>query len=166
MSNSDAGRRAVLPTGAVLERTVSGRFRLLQVDGTVHDPVHMVRAFPVSSPDIGFSLMSAEGHELLWIERLDSLAGEVRELIEQALDEREFMPVILRLASVSGYVTPCTWRVDTDRGEASFVLKGEEDIRRMGNGALLITDSDGIHYLLRDVSALDRISRRILDRFL
>ena len=166
MTHSDTGQRAVLASGAVLERTVSGRFRLMQIDGIVHDPVHVVRAFPVSAPDLGFSLMSADGHELLWIERLDALGGDVRALVEQALDEREFMPVILRLVSVSGYVTPCTWRVDTDRGEASFVLKGEEDIRRMGNGALLITDSDGIHYLLRDVSALDRGSRRILDRFL
>jgi hypothetical protein len=56
--------------------------------------------------------------------------------------------------------------VDTDRGPARFVLKGEEDIRRIGNGALLITDSDGIHYLVRDAAALDRNSRRLLDRFL
>lgn len=163
---AESSGRAVLPSGAVLEQTAAGRFRFTDADGSAHEPVHVVRAFPVSAPDDGLSLMSADGHELLWIDRLDGLEGPARALIEQALDEREFMPVIMRLAGVSGYVTPCTWRVDTDRGEASFVLKGEEDIRRMGNGSLLITDSDGIHYLLRDVAALDRTSRRILDRFL
>ena len=166
MESADGPGRAALPSGAVLERTPAGRLRLCAVDGSIHDPVIVVRAFPVSAPDSGFSLMSADGHELAWIDRLDSLDPELRTLIEQGLDEREFMPVIARLIGVSGFVTPCTWHVDTDRGPARFVLKGEEDIRRNGNGALLITDSDGIHYLLRDVGALDRASRRILDRFL
>jgi hypothetical protein len=132
----------------------------------VHDPVLAVRAFPISAPERGLSLMSAEGLELFWIEQISALEPAVRSLVEEALDEREFMPVIVQLLEVSGFVTPCTWRVDTDRGPARFVLKGEEDIRRIGNGALLITDSDGIHYLVRDTTALDRNSRRLLDRFL
>lgn len=152
--------------GGRLERAPSGRFVFTDREGGVHDSVVAVRAFPVSAPERGFSLMSADGHELAWIDTLESLEGAEREVFAQALTEREFMPEILRLKRVSGFVTPCTWEVDTDRGATRFVLKGEEDIRRMGGGALLITDSDGIHYLLRDVAVLDRVSRRLLDRFL
>jgi len=144
----------------------AGRLRVTLPDGEAHEPVLVVRAFPISSPDQGFSLMSVDGHELAWIEHLDTLEPAARALVQQALDEREFMPVISRLIEVSGFVTPCTWQVDTDRGHARFVLKGEEDIRRIGNGALLVSDSDGIHYLIRDVAALDRSSRKILDRFM
>ncbi|MBP9806586.1 MAG: DUF1854 domain-containing protein, partial [Candidatus Accumulibacter sp.] len=58
------------------------------------------------------------------------------------------------------------WQVETDRGAASLILKGEEDIRRLTPPALLIADSHGIHFLIRDRYALDQPSQRILDRFL
>lgn len=76
------------------------------------------------------------------------------------------MPEIRRIASVSTYATPSTWQVETDRGDTRFVLRGEEDIRRLAGQTLLISDSHGIHYLIRDALALDRHSRKILDRFL
>ncbi len=166
MSAAHAPVPAKLLSGATLERTPAGRLRLTTHEGVVHEPVLAVRAFPISAPERGLSLMSAEGHELFWIEQISALEPVVRLLVQEALGQREFMPVIAQLLEVSGFVTPCTWRVDTDRGLASFVLKGEEDIRRIGNGALLITDSDGIHYLVRDAAVLDRNSRRLLDRFL
>jgi hypothetical protein len=31
---------------------------------------------------------------------------------------------------------------------------------------LLIADAHGVHFLIRDIQALDKISRKILDRFL
>lgn len=166
MSGTHAHPSARLLSGALIERTPAGRLRLTTPEGVVHEPVLAVRAFPISAPERGLSLMSADGHELFWIEQLSSLEPGARALVQEALDEREFMPVISQILEVSGFVTPCTWRVETDRGAARFVLKGEEDIRRIGNGALLITDSDGIHYLVRDSAALDRTSRRLLDRFL
>jgi hypothetical protein len=46
------------------------------------------------------------------------------------------------------------------------VLKGEEDIRRLGTYSLLIADSHGIHFLIRDMFGIDKGSRKILDRFL
>jgi len=68
---------------------------------------------------------------------------------------------------VSSYSTPCTWTVATDRGNTAFVLRGDEDIRRIGvHGALLVSDSHGIQYLIRDHAALDATSKKILDRFL
>ncbi|NBW26048.1 MAG: DUF1854 domain-containing protein, partial [Betaproteobacteria bacterium] len=65
------------------------------------------------------------------------------------------------------FSTPCTWTVDTDRGRTEFVLRGDEDIRRIGSArALLIADAHGIHYLVPDQFALDAHSKRVLDRFL
>ena len=75
------------------------------------------------------------------------------------------MPAIQAILNVSGFTTPCTWRVRTDRGETSFVLRGDEDIRRLNGNTLLITDSHGIHFLIRNTEALSRDSRKILDRF-
>ena len=76
------------------------------------------------------------------------------------------MPVIERIVEVSSFATPSTWTIVTDRGETRLTLKGEEDIRRLTPPALLIADSNGIQYLIRDRSALDAQSRKFLDRFL
>ena len=70
------------------------------------------------------------------------------------------------MLSVSSFACPSTWQVRTDRGETALVLKGEEDIRRLSATRLLIADGNGIQYLVRDLSRLDRHSRKLLDRFL
>jgi hypothetical protein len=149
-----------------LTRTPDGRLCYTGPGGEIFENVVPVRAFPISAPDGGVSLMSAEGQELLWLDSLNDLPHPELELISQALSQREFMPEIQRLSAVSGFVTPCTWFVETDRGATRFILKGEEDIRRLNSSTLMISDSQGIHYLLRDLSALDRMSRKLLDRFL
>jgi hypothetical protein len=123
-------------------------------------------SFPITAPDQGIALVDPYGHELAWIDRLADLPDDLRALLEGELARREFMPVIRRIVSVASFATPSTWQVETDRGLASFVLKGEEDIRRLTPPALLIADSHGIHFLIRDRRALDQHSRRILDRFL
>lgn len=149
-----------------LSRDAFGRLVLTQPDGTAHTAVVPVRAFPIGAPDEGLSLMSADGHELAWIDGLGSLDPTSRGLVEEDLASREFVPEIRAIRSVSSFATPSSWSVETDRGDATLVLKGEEDIRRLARNTLLIADRHGIQYLLRDVGALDRHSRRLLDRFL
>ena len=125
-----------------------------------------VRAFPITDPEDGYSLVDAHGHEVVWVEQVGALPADIAFVFKEELQRRDFMPVIKRIAGVSSFITPCEWRVETDRGLAKFTLKGEEDIRRLGSGGLLITDVHGIHYLLRDVGALEKADRKILDRFL
>ena len=117
-----------------------------------------MRAFPNSAPVESIALVGSDGHELAWIERLSDLRAEIRALLEEELASRDFVPEILRLRHVSSFATPSTWEVETDRGDTVFVLKGEEDIRRLGRSGLLIADRHGIQFLVRDLSALDHAS--------
>jgi hypothetical protein len=149
-----------------LARNGYGRLVLTDADGVSHDGVIAVRAFPIAAPDAGVSLVGADGHELAWIPHLDQLDPERRRLVTEELAQREFMPVVSRLHSVSSFAMPSTWNVTTDRGETHFILRGEEDIRRIGQGKLLIADSHGLQYLVPDLFALDAHSRKLLDRFL
>jgi len=149
-----------------LARDAFGRLAFTGADGVAHVGVVPVRAFPIAAPDEGLSLLSAEGHELAWVERLDALPAAARALVDEVLTEREFVPQIQRLHAVSSFSTPSTWSVDTDRGPTRFVLKGEEDIRRIGRTQLLISDSQGLQFVVRDFLALDRHSKRLLERFL
>lgn len=149
-----------------LSRNSLGRLVLVAADGVVHEEVVPVRAFPISAPGQGIALMSRDGHELAWIERLDELPEEQRSQVEAELARREFMPEIRRIRKVSTFATPSTWQVETDRGDTTLLLKGEEDIRRLPAGMLLIADSHGVQFLIRNLALLDRDSRRLLDRFL
>ncbi|MDP5008118.1 MAG: DUF1854 domain-containing protein, partial [Glaciimonas sp.] len=106
------------------------------------------------------------GQELAWIDRLSDLPVDARALIQEELASREFMPEINRIRSVSSFTTPSDWTVATSRGEATFTLKGEEDIRRIVGGALLISDMHGVQFVIRDMQTLDKASRKFLDRFL
>lgn len=150
-----------------LSRNAFGRLVFSSAVGAMmQEGVMPVRAFPVTAPESGVALVSVAGHEVLWIDDLASLPDAVRMLIEEELASREFMPEIQRLIRVSSFATPSTWQVETDRGDATFVLKGEEDIRRLAANTLLVADSHGIQFLIRDIQSLDGNSRRLLDRFL
>lgn len=149
-----------------LHRNAFGRLVLTDAEGIAHVGVVPVRAFPLAAPEDGLSLVGPDGHELAWLDRIEALPADARALVEEELGPREFVPRIERLLSVSGFATPSTWRVQTDRGETSFVLKAEEDIRRLQGGALLVTSGEGMQLLVPDRFGLDRPSRRLLERFL
>ena len=149
-----------------LIRNPFGQLVLTTPQGEVVEGVVPVRAFPIQSPEVGISLVHTDGHEVAWVELLAELPEPAQSLIREELQTREFMPTILNIDSVTSYSTPCTWRVKTDRGDTSFVLRGDEDIRRVGTTILLVTDSHGIQFLIRDAATLNRDSRKILDRFL
>ena len=149
-----------------LRRDAFGKLVLTNAEGEEFVGVAPVRSFPVQAPTKGISLVRDGGKEVAWIDDLETMPAEIRSLVTEELDGREFMPEILSIKGVSSYATPCTWTVKTDRGDTEFVLKGEEDIRRLGTYSLLIADSHGIHFLIRDMFGVDKGSRKILDRFL
>ena len=101
-----------------LHRNPHGRLVLTLPDGTTHEGVVPVRAFPIAAPHEGLSLVGADGHELQWIDRLDTLPAPQRQLLEEELAVREFVPTIEKIVAVSSFSTPSTWDVQTDRGAA------------------------------------------------
>ena len=157
---------AMTTTNFQLSRNAFGLLVLTTAAGEVFEGVVPVRAFPIQSPEDGIALVALDGHEVAWIERLANLAEPAQGLIREELARREFMPEILSIDSVSSFSTPCTWQVKTDRGDTRFVLRGDEDIRRVGLTILLVTDSHGIQFLIRDRLSLTKDSQKILDRFL
>ena len=101
-----------------------------------------------------------------WANQLSDLPTDIAQLIEEELSSREFVPEIQQIHEVSGFACASTWQLTNDRGDTKMILKGEEDIRRLSATRLLIADANGIQFLVRDLSQLDRQSKKILDRFL
>ena len=149
-----------------LTRNATGRLVLTNAGGEIHEGIVPVRAFPISAPEEGVSLLGEDGHELQWISRLSDLPEATRSLIEAELALGEFMPEITRIQQVSSFATPSKWQVSTNRGDTELLLKAEDHIRRLTNTTLLITDGYGVSFLIRDIGALDQHSRKLLDRFL
>lgn len=155
------------PSKLQLQRDPHGRLVLTLADGSEHAGVQPVRAFPIGAPGEGLSLLGPDGHERLWVERLADLPAAMRALVEEELAVREFSPEITRIVSVSSFATPSVWRIETDRGATELTLKAEEDIRRLeGRTRLLVASAEGVQYRIADTGALDRHSRRLLERFL
>ena len=128
-------------------------------DDSLHTKAVVVRAFPIAEPDHSISILGAEGKELVWIHDLSTVSPANKQAIDRALQMREFMPEILRLDSVNSFSTPSTWRVQTSRGPTAFVLK-------LSTNTLIVADAHGVQFLIRDLPALDRHTRKLLDRFL
>ena len=119
--------------------------------------------FPISQPDAWISIRTADGTELACIEDPRTLPADVWQLLKEDLARREFVPIIKRIVRVSGNSEPCEWQVETDRGPTQFVLKSEEDVRRIGDQEILILDAHGTRYHIPDLRALDVKSRRIVE---
>jgi Domain of unknown function (DUF1854) len=150
-----------------VERNAFGKLVVTTAQGDRFEGVVPVRAFPVQSPEDGIALVNLEGREVAWIDQLAQVPEPAQNLIREEMASREFIPVIARIVSVTSYSTPCTWKVETDRGDTQFVLRGDEDIRRIGTeGSLMVADVHGIQFLIRNHLELDAASRKILDRFL
>ena len=157
----------VIATQFTLERDAFGKLVLTSLSGVRFEGVVPIRAFPIQAPEDGISMVNLDGEEVGWVDDLGDVPEPAQSLIRQDLGAREFMPIISSIDAVTSFSTPCTWTVQTDRGTTDFVLRGDEDIRCIGkDNALLIADTHGIQYLVRDQLALNAHSKKILDRFL
>ena len=148
-----------------LERDSLGRLGFTDATGNRHVGVYPVRAFPITAPGAGISIMDQSGKELCWFDGITTIPEGELALLEEGLAAREFMPVIEKITKVSTFATPSIWDIETDRGPTRIRLKGEEDIRRIAGNTLLIADSNGLQFLIKDSTQLDKVSKKLLDRF-
>ena len=148
-----------------LHRDSFGRLNVEIPGGDLIQDVAPVRAFPLSAPHEWVSLVRPDGSEVVAVRNLDSLAVEVRSILEEELSHREFVPVITKIVSAETRSTPLEWNVITDRGPTTFYLESDEDMRRLSPRSAIFVDTHGIRYLIKDFTALDSQSRRILSKF-
>jgi len=148
-----------------LERDALGQLVFIDAVGTHHVGVYPIRAYPITAPGAGISIMDQSGKELCWFDGITAIPEGELALIEEELATREFMPVIEKITKVSTFATPSIWDIETDRGSTRIRLKGEEDIRRIAGNTLLIADSNGLQFLIKDSTQLDKFSKKLLDRF-
>ncbi|MGE8398249.1 MAG: DUF1854 domain-containing protein [Comamonas sp.] len=155
------------PQDLVLQRNGHGQLCMALADGTVHEGLTPVRAFPSAAPEEAISLVGQDGKEVFWIPLLSQVPEAARQLLAEDFAVREFVPEVQAITAIDAISVPSVWTVVTDRGTSELALKAEEDIRKLeGRHHLLITSRDGVQYRIRDARRLDKQSQKYLERFL
>ena len=130
-----------------------------------HDNVRPLRLFPLTQPAHWIALLDEHGQELACIENPATLDDEQQQLLEAALAQRHFVPVIRSIAAITRATDGHDWQVVTDRGATTFRIETDESIQSLGGGRLVIIDKLGTRYLVPNIAELDRDSRRRLERY-
>ena len=140
----------------------AGNLVLQTRDGPVE--VRAARAFPWSHPDRFIALRDDDGKELATIENLAALPARSRGAVEAWLQRHTFVPKVLRVLEVREVNAAWLFRFETDRGDATVLLKEREDLRFLDDGRMLLRDPDGQTYELPIADELDPASQRELER--
>lgn len=137
--------------------------------GDYNGRVRLYRAFPMSAADSFISVRKPgeDSEEIGIIETLAGFSAEQLELIQKELDMMYFMPVIEQVYDVSEDFGSSFWHVRTDRGERKFTLRDiSNNLIFAKNNELIIIDTDGNRYLIKNLAALGKKAARILDMWL
>jgi hypothetical protein len=146
-----------------LSRDPWGHLLLVDTHGNRYHEISVMPLFPISEPRKWISLLAADGREIMTLEDPADYGPEVEQALAEELNYRDFVPRILRVLSVSGTSEPCEWHVETNHGNTRFVLKAEDDIRRLSVFEVMIVDANGGRYRVDDTRRLDARSRRFIE---
>lgn len=146
--------------GDVLRLTIEGDRSYLKV--------HAVRAFPLMEINEFIGLLDAiSGHEIGMLRSLRELDCTDRQLVQEEIDKRYFIPKITRIRSVKKEFGTIYWEVDTDRGQRQFMMRGIRDsMHEIEPGRYLVTDVDGNRFEVPQLTDLDSRSQMWWDKLL
>jgi hypothetical protein len=156
----DPRRLLIAKRGDVLRVTIENDRSYLKV--------HAVRAFPLTYPNEFIGLQDAiTGHEIGMLRSLRDLGAEARQLVQDSLNSRYFVPQIFRIIEAKREFGTVYWDVETDRGPRKFMMRGIRDsIHEIEPGRYLVVDIDGNRFEVPQLEKLDARSQTNWDRLI
>jgi hypothetical protein len=148
-----------------LQTNSAGQLVLITTGGTRHENVRPARMFPLTDSDHWIAIQDATGRELACIEDPSVLPESQRTALQAALAKRAFVPVVHSIKAISRANDGYDWHVITDRGPTTFHVDTDEAVQTLGGGRLVIIDDRNVRYLIPNVNALDKDSRRRMERY-
>lgn len=141
--------------GAALEMVVEGE--------ATFSSVIVRRAFPMMRPDEYLSVCNSENKEIGMIRTLLELPESSQKLLQEDLERRYMVPMILRAISVKDIFGAVEWEVETNRGPKKFIVQNiRENIQRISANRYILTDAEENRYEIRDLSLFDPKSRMMV----
>jgi len=157
--------------------TMEKNFKLFRRDGQIlmvaakeikNVPVRILLVAPLSEGSQVISIMHVtKKEELAILFSLDGLDKESKNIINEEIRRRYFLPEIKRINDINIYLGEYYWDVLTDRGEKKFTLSSPViNIRWLSATRLLLHAADGLHYELPDIMKMDNESRKKIENIL
>ncbi|HKJ01982.1 MAG TPA: DUF1854 domain-containing protein [Longimicrobiales bacterium] len=111
--------------------------------------------------------LDPKGQEVATLPGLDALPEAERPLVEEALRQRYILSAILRVDRIDVRFGTRYWWVDTDRGPRWFALREPgRNVTWISGSHLILRDTAGNRFEIRDLTSLDRRSQRWIARSL
>jgi hypothetical protein len=130
-----------------------------------HAEVSIRQGFPLTAPNQYVAVLNKEGKELGIIPDSTKLDQSSQEALTSFFDTAYFEVRISRVLSVRANFGITTWKMTTDRGERSLVVRDRSDIRKLPPDRMLFTDIEGMRYLVDDYSRLDARSQMLIEEY-
>lgn len=165
---------ALTPSNAKFFRSKGGLISLTYTapDGSTEtfERVEIIRSFPLTNPDDYLAVRDTTGNrreEIGLISSIHIFDADTVALLNEELNRRYFIPEITKLYSMKEKYGYHYTEAQTSAGRIKFVLNNpSNNIRSLEDGRILITDTDGNCFCLRDPKKLDKASYRIIEIYL
>ena len=139
--------------------------RLTLQDDRSWSKVSVARAFPLSDPDHYLGFLDGDGKDIGLLHDPGHLDPESRQIVEEELEKRYFVPVVERVLTVKEEFGTIYWTVETDRGPKDIIVRNLRDnLQELSASRVIITDVDGNRFEFADVSKLDTKSQGVILR--
>ncbi|MDZ7333069.1 MAG: DUF1854 domain-containing protein [candidate division KSB1 bacterium] len=152
------------------EQKDGGFLRLKLANGTIHEPISCVPLFPLSNPTSYIALVvkrNGTTEEVGVIHQLNDLSPAQRPLVEREIQLRYFCPRILDIHAISSKYGVDQWDVTTDCGKKRFLVQdAKENVTIRDDGLIMIIDTEGCRYQVRDYRQLPTRARIRLEQAL
>lgn len=122
--------------------------------------VQIMRAMPMSAPNEFIVIRDGGGKELGVVAAIRDFDSAQRKIVEDALENRYFLPQILQINSIQERFGSAIWEVETDRGPTTINTKAlHEAITELSPNRFLLRDTEENRFEIPDVDKLDENSR-------
>jgi hypothetical protein len=128
-------------------------------------PVRPVACFPWSEPNNYISLRNEAGMEVGFNHSTAELDDSSRTALETTLRQTRFVFEVAGIEKVEDEFELRTWSVTTHQGPRSFQTKLDDWPRTLENGGIIIRDLSGDLYHIKDPTALDPTSQKLVWAF-
>lgn len=134
-------------------------------DDRCYREVRIARTLPLSDPDRYIGLRDGEDKEIGMLRSLNGLDSQSRQVIEEELARRYFLPKVLRVARVQDQFGVVVWDVETDYGHRRYTVRNMRDNTvQLADGRVLMTDTDGNRFEFPDIERLDPRSLEVISK--
>ena len=154
--------KVLVPEGFRLYRSARGEL-IANVDREEFPNVSVRRAFPLETSTEFIGFFREDGEELGLLEDAEKLDDESRQLLYEELENIYFRPVITQIDDIGEDFGVVSMSVKTTSGLRQIEIRQlRKNVRLLSGNRVLIEDTEGNRYELRDTHKLPKHPRDVL----